>query len=63
MQIGNKDPVPGSFLTTLGFIYLFELFKKTGPCFFLTISGFHHHVKQVMIQANKRYLPADNEFC
>ena len=70
MQIVNKDPVPGSFLTIWG-LYLFELFKKTVPCSFFTNSGlddsgfciFHHHVRQVMIQANKRYLPADNEFC
>ena len=49
-------------------MYLFELFKKTVPCSFFTISGlddlgfciFHHHVRQVMIQANKSYLPAEN---
>ena len=59
VQIGNKEPAPGSFLTIFGFV-LFVLLKKTVPCSFFTISGlddlgfciFHHHVRQQMLQAN-----------
>ena len=50
MQIGNKEPVPGSFSTITGFIL---------------VSGylFHQQVWLLMIIKIKRYLSAYNEFC
>ena len=51
MQIGNKEPVPGSFLTIIGFILV--------AVFFL----FHQHVRHNMILKMKRYLSAYNEYC
>ena len=51
MQIGNKEPVPGSLLTIFGFI-LVSFF------FFL----FHQYVRQKMILKIKRYLSAYNEY-
>ena len=48
MQIGNKEPVPGSLLTIIGF------------CFFFL---FHQHVRHKMILMIKRYLSAYNEYC
>ena len=50
MQIGNKEPVPGSFFTIIGFILV--------SCFFL----FHQHVRHKMILKIKRYLSAYNEY-
>ena len=50
MQIGNKEPVPGSLLTIIGFILL--------SVFFL----FHQHVRHKMILKIKRYLSAYNEY-
>ena len=51
MQIGNKEPVPGSFKTIIGFILV--------SVFFL----FHQHVRHKMILKIKRYLSAYNEYC
>ena len=51
MPIGNKEPVPGSLLTIIGFI-LVSVF------FFL----FHQHVTHKMILMMKRYLSAYNEY-
>ena len=50
MQIGNKEPVPGSLLTIFGFILV--------SVFFL----FHQHVRHKMILNTKRYLSAYNEY-
>ena len=50
MQIGNKEPVPGSLLTIFGFILV--------SGFFL----FHQHVRHKMILKIKRYLSAYNEY-
>ena len=50
MQIGNKEPVPGSLLTIFGFILV--------SVFFL----FHQHVRHKMILKIKRYLSAYNEY-
>ena len=50
MQIGNKEPVPGSLLTICGFILV--------SVFFL----FHQHVRHKMILRIKRYLFAYNEY-
>ena len=52
MQIGNKELVPGSLLTIIGFI-LVSVF------FFL----FHQHVRHKIILNIKRYLSAYNECC
>ena len=49
MQIGNKEQVPGSLLTTIGFILV--------SVFFL----FHQHVRHKTILKIKRYLSAYNE--
>ena len=51
MQIGNKEPVPGSLFTIIGFILLsgFHLF--------------HQHIRHKMILKIKRYLSAYNEYC
>ena len=51
MQIGNKEQVPGSLLTIIGFILV--------SVFFL----FHQHVRHKMILKIKRYLSAYNECC
>ena len=51
MQIGNKEPVPGSLLTIIEFILV--------SVFFL----FHQHVRHKMILKIKRYLSAYNECC
>ena len=51
MQIGNKEPFPGSLLTLIGFILV--------SVFFL----FHQHVRHKMILKIKRYLSAYNEYC
>ena len=51
MQIGKKEPVPGSLLTIFGFILV--------SVFFL----FHQHVRHKMILKIKRYLSAYNEYC
>ena len=51
MQIGNKEPVPGSLFTIIGFIL--------DSVFFL----FHQHVRHKMILKIKRYLSAYNEYC
>ena len=51
MQIGNKEPVPGSLLTIIGFIL-------NSVCFL-----FHQHVRHKMILKIKRYLSAYNEYC
>ena len=51
MQIGNKEPVPGSLLTIIGCILV--------SVFFL----FHQHVRHRMILEIKRYLSAYNEYC
>ena len=51
MQIGNKEPVPGSSLTIFWFILV-------SVVFFL----FHQHVRHKMILKIKRYLPAYNEY-
>ena len=51
MQIGNKEPVPDSFLSIIGFILV--------SVFFL----FHQHVRHKMILKIKRYLSAYNEYC
>ena len=51
MQIGNKEPVPGSLLTIIGFILV-------SVCFL-----FHQHVRHKMILKIKRYLSAYNEYC
>ena len=53
MQIGkfNKEPVPGSLLTIIGFILV--------SGFFL----FHQHVMHKMILKIKRYMSSDNEYC
>ena len=51
MQIGNKEPVPGSFLTIIGFILV--------SGFFL----FHQHVRHKIILEIIRYLSAYNEYC
>ena len=50
MQIGKKEPVPGSLLTIFGFILV--------SVFFL----FHQHVRHKMILKIKRYLSAYNEY-
>ena len=50
MPIGNKEPVPGSLLTIIGFILV--------SVFFL----FHQHVTHKMILMIKRYLSAYNEY-
>ena len=52
MQIGNKEPVPGSLLTIIGFILV-------SVVFFL----FHQHVRHKTILMIKRYLSAYNEYC
>ena len=49
VQIGKKEPVPGSLLTIIGFI-LVSVF------FFL----FHQHVRYKMILKIERYLSAYN---
>ena len=51
MQIGNKEPVPGSLFTIIGFILL--------SVFFL----FHQHERHKMILKIKRYLSAYSEYC
>ena len=51
MQIGNKELVPGSLFTIIGFILL--------SVFFL----FHQHVRHKMILRIKRYLSTYNEYC
>ena len=51
MQIGNKELVPGSLLTIIGFILVSVLFL------------FHQHVRHKMIPKIKRYLSAYNEYC
>ena len=51
MQIGNKEPVPDSLFTIIGFILV--------SVFFL----FHQHVRHKMILKIKRYLSAYNEYC
>ena len=51
MQIGNKEPVPGSLFTIIGFILL--------SVFFL----FHQHVRHKMLLRIKRYLSTYNEYC
>ena len=51
MQIGNKEPVPGSLLTIIGFILV--------SGFFL----FHQHVRHKMILKIKRYLSAYYKYC
>ena len=50
MQIGNKEPVPGSLLTIIGFILV--------SVFFL----FHQYVRYKMILKIERYLSAYNEY-
>ena len=50
MQIGNKEPVPGSLLTIFGFILV--------SVFFL----FNQHVRHKMILKVKRYLSVYNEY-
>ena len=50
MQIGNKEPVPGSLLTIFGFILIFVFFL------------FNQHVRHKMILKIKRYLSAYNEY-
>ena len=50
MQIGNKEPVPGSLLTIIGFILV--------SVFFL----FNQHVRHKMILKIKCYLSAINEY-
>ena len=50
MQIGNKEPVPGSLFTIIGFILV--------SVFFL----FHQHVRHKMILMIKRYLSAYYEY-
>ena len=50
MQIGNKQPVPGSLLTIFGFILVSVLFL------------FHQHERHKMILKIKRYLSAYNEY-
>ena len=52
MQIGNKEPVPGSLFTIIGFILV--------SVFFLL---FHQYVRHKMILKIKRYLSAYNEYC
>ena len=51
MQIGNKEPVPGSSFTIIGFILVSVFFS------------FHQHVRHKMILKTKRYLSAYNEYC
>ena len=51
MQIGNKEPVPGSLLTIIGLILV--------SVFFL----FHQHVRHKMILKIKHYLFAYNGYC
>ena len=51
MQIGNKEPVPGSLFTIIGFILLSGVFL------------FHQHVRHKMILKIKRYLSAYREYC
>ena len=51
MQIGNKEAVPGSLLTIIGFIIVSGFFS------------FHQHVRYKMILKIKRYLSAYNEYC
>ena len=51
MQIGNKELVPCSLLTIIGFILV--------SVFFL----FYQHVRHKMILKIKRYLSAYNECC
>ena len=50
MQIGNKEPVPGSLFTIIEFILL--------SGFFL----FHQHVRHKMILKINRYLSSYNEY-
>ena len=50
MQIGNKEPVPGSLFSIIGFILV--------SVFFL----FHQHVRHEMILKINRYLSAYNEY-
>ena len=50
VQIGNKEPVPGSLLTMFGFILV--------SVFFL----FNQHVRHEIILKIKRYLSAYNEY-
>ena len=50
MQIGNKEPVPGSLSTIIGFMLV--------SVFFL----FHQYVRYKMILKIERYLPAYNEY-
>ena len=51
MQIRNKEPVPGSLFTIIGFI--------TVSVFFL----FHQYVRHKIILMIKSYLSAYNEYC
>ena len=51
MQIGIKEPVPGSLLTIFGFILV--------SVFYL----FNQHIRHKMILKIKRYLSAYNEYC
>ena len=50
MQIGNKEPVPGSLLTIFGFILVFGFLL------------FNQHVRHKMILKIKGYLSAYNEY-
>ena len=52
MQIGNKEPVPGSLFTIIGFILVSVFFYL-----------FYQHVRHRMILMIKRYLSAYNEYC
>ena len=52
MQIGNKELVPGSLLTIIGFLLV-------SGFFFL----FYQHLRHKMILMIKRYLSAYNEYC
>ena len=52
MQIGNKEPVPGSLFTIIRFILV---------SVFLLL--FHQYVRHKMILKIKRYLSAFNEYC
>ena len=51
MQIGNKEPFPGSLITLIGFILVSVFFS------------FRQHVRHKMILKIKRYLSAYNEYC
>ena len=52
VQIWNKEPVPGSFFTLIGF-------KLPSGSVYL----FHQHVMHLMIPKGKRNLFAYNEYC